>query len=618
MRSEPETKLITFRARPSAPMNVKPRVVFGPKPGVRLPEMLVAWSGKNRDWWGSFKTICQRIYIEPIRDARDLFLETPVRPFRFASRPLSVSLLVHSVLIVLLPFLMAYSALNNVSAYGPVEEPRTLYFYPLPQHDPLEKLPRITPSGAGSHPGSGAIQELLTKLGSTSPAKRIIVVSKPVRPDNNRQTIYQPATPPDLRINMDLKLPNVIGGTAAPVAKPQIHFTPNDSKPLQARHNATRATAPTLAATNAALPTSLPDATVAKPHLAVPVNAESRPNQNQMVIGQVTAPSLSTAETATATNLGDAYHTGQPNAPAAPSDADSSGSGKAGKTHNVVQTAGDGSGIVVIGVDPDEAAALASLPPGNRWGDFTIAPGGGQPGATAGDPHWSPNSGSGSGGVGGDHSTGVGSGLTGGGGGKNGNSGILSITGGGTGGNGTNMLDPGAIVRDMVFAVPSTMVLRKNTLVVSAGPMGGGGLDVYGALKCGKIYTVFVAMPGKSWTLQYCQSGKVAAPPTQGASSVVHMEQGLVPPDAEKRFDFKRLPVPFEKKNKPIVLKGMIKEDGTVSDLKIYSAIVPEMDEAARVAFSQFKFKPAMKDNKPVSIDILVGIPTEVPATRTQ
>src|SRR4029077_15761313 len=103
---------------------------------------------------------------------------------------------------------------------------------------------------------------------------------------------------------------------------------------------------------------------------------ESRPNQNQMVIGQVTAPSLSTAETATATNLGDAYHPAQPNAPAAPSDADSSGSGKAGKTNNVVQTAGDGSGIVVIGVDPDEAAALASLPPGNRWGDFTIAPGG--------------------------------------------------------------------------------------------------------------------------------------------------------------------------------------------------------------------------------------------------
>src|SRR5258707_15099366 len=148
--------------------------------------------------------------------------------------------------------------------------------------------------------------------------------------------------------------------------------------------------------------------------------------------------------------------------------------------------------------------------------------------------------------------------------------------------------------------------------------MGIGGLYVYGALSSGKIYTVFIAMPGKSWTLQYCQSGKGTGPAAQIGSSVVRMEQGMVPPDASTRFDFKRLPVPFEKKGKPIVLKGVIKEDGTVSDLKVYSAIVPEMDEAARVAFSQFKFKPAMKEGKPVSIDILVGIPTELPAIRTQ
>ena len=91
-----------------------------------------------------------------------------------------------------------------------------------------------------------------------------------------------------------------------------------------------------------------------------------------------------------------------------------------------------------------------------------------------------------------------------------------------------------------------------------------------------------------------------------------------MPPDAETRFDFKRLPVPFEKKNKPIVLKGVIKEDGTVADLKVYQGIVPEMDEAARVAFSKFKFKPAIREGKTVPVDVLVGVPTEVPATRTQ
>jgi Gram-negative bacterial TonB protein C-terminal len=280
-----------------------------------------------------------------------------------------------------------------------------------------------------------------------------------------------------------------------------------------------------------------------------------------------------------------------------------------------VQTAGDGSGVVVIGIDPAEAAALVNLPPGNRWGNFSIAPGGGQPGAAGGSEHAISNAGSGASGGGGDRSSGVGPGFVGGGGGDTGSSGVLSISGSGAGGKGENMLDA-AIVRDMVFAVPSTVVLRKNALVVSAGPIGGGGLDAYGALHCGKIYTVFMAMPGKSWTLQYCQSGAVAttaAPRVSG--SVIRMEQGLVPPDVQSRFDFKRLPVPFEKKNKPIVLKGVIKDDGTVADLKVYQSIVPQMDEAARVAFSEFKFKPAMKEGKPVAVDILVGIPTEATTT---
>jgi hypothetical protein len=38
------------------------------------------------------------------------------------------------------------------------------------------------------------------------------------------------------------------------------------------------------------------------------------------------------------------------------------------------------------------------------------------------------------------------------------------------------------------------------------------------------------------------------------------------------------------------------------------------MDDAARVAFSKWKFKPALKDGKAVAVDVLVGVPTEVGA----
>jgi hypothetical protein len=37
------------------------------------------------------------------------------------------------------------------------------------------------------------------------------------------------------------------------------------------------------------------------------------------------------------------------------------------------------------------------------------------------------------------------------------------------------------------------------------------------------------------------------------------------------------------------------------------------MDAAAKLAFSKWTFKPAMKAGKPVGVDILVGIPSDPP-----
>jgi Gram-negative bacterial TonB protein C-terminal len=602
--------LTTLRARPPIPPAMLRRFVLRARSEARMPQFPVSGERTKSGRWSSLKIICQRAKLPALREPVKLFRSTPVAPFRFAGRAISGSVVLHAGLILLLPLLLSYTAAREIAANAATEEPQRVIYYQIPKHDPFEKLPRITPAGEGGQPGAGEIQALLQKIGSTTSARKIVIVSKPVRPDNKRQTIYQPATPPDLHIDMDLKLPNIVGGPTVPVAKPKVQLNPSNSRPRQMQRTATRAIAPTIAALNAAMPTNLSAATVPKPHLAVPLN-ESRPKQAQVVIGQANAPSLSESDVATATNLGDTYRAGQPAAPdAPPSDADVSGSGKASK-NNELQTAGDGSGVVVIGVDPAEAATLANLPPGNRWGDFTIAPGGGQPGAVNGSENGVPGAGSHSTGGAGDLVPGVGPGFAGGGGGNSGSSGNLSISGE-TGAAGQNALDA-TIFREMVYPIPSTVVFRKNALVVSAGPMGGGGLEVYGALHCGKIYTVFLPMPGRPWTLQFCQSGEAPKPATQSRSAVVHMEQGIVQPDVTTRFDFKRLPVPFEKKNKPIVLKGVIKDDGTVADMKVYRGIVPGMDEAARVAFSRWKFKPAIRDGKNIAVDVLVGIPTEEP-----
>jgi hypothetical protein len=599
--------MTTFRAPVPLPQSVRPLAALRPSAQARPPELSVDWRGKYAGWWSSLGVLWKRMDLPMLREPVKLFAETPVAAFRFPRGSVATSILLHALALMVLPILLTLPVGHASNTEFAVEEPQRIY-YRLTTHEPFEKLPHIAPKGPGGQPGSGELQSLLAKLGSTAEHRRVIIVSKPVRPDNKRQTIIQPATPPDLKITMDLKLPNVIGGNSAMVPKPQIHFNPSASRPNQSHKVTSAAAAPSLASSS---PVRMADPAIAQPHLAVPINADgARPLQARSLVTSATAPSLSDSAVVGVAEL----TLGPANGPAAPASGVDT-SEKPSANSGGLPTPGDGSGVVIIGVDPAEAASLANLPAGNRSGEFSVAPGGGKAGSPGGASSGATNAGTGGSGAssGGDPSVGVGAGNSGGGGGKSGASGTLSVSGN-TGGAGFGGLDP-TIIRNMVYPVPSTMVLRRNALIVSAGPMGGGGLNVYGALQCGKIYTVFLPMPGKSWTLQFCQSGtSTAKPNSQGTSTVIHMQQGLLPPDVESRFDFKRMPVPFEKKNKPIVLKGVIKEDGSLDGLQIYQSIVPQMDEAARLAFGKWKFKPAMKEGKPVSVDILVGIPTELPA----
>jgi len=165
----------------------------------------------------------------------------------------------------------------------------------------------------------------------------------------------------------------------------------------------------------------------------------------------------------------------------------------------------------------------------------------------------------------------------------------------------------------MVYPVAAPAIrIRRNTLIIAAGPAGGGSLNAYGALKCGKIYSIFLAMPGRNWSLQYCDKSATAQnSPVQGGTTFVQMDQAIMPPDYDPdlRFDFKRLAVPTEKEHRSIILKGVIDTEGSVQHLVVYQGVLPEMDEAARIAFSRWHFKPAMKDGKPIEVEILVGIP---------
>ena len=488
---------------------------------------------------------------------------------------LQPSLLLHCALILLLVYLPQALPARALAFDSPQSHSEKIY-YRVPLLDAKQTLPRVAPAGPGARPGIGSKPDQLPALGSTAAQSNLTVVSHPAAPDNNRQTIYQRSSPPDLRIPVELKLPNIVIGDPTPALKSPVKVDPNTARPTQANRQLAPEAAPTVTQETPKTPlVSYLDPSTSQPRLAIPVAGAAKPNVK------------------------------------------SGNGGATGAASGGVSAPGDGNDLLVVGVDPGAAGSVVALGPGNRWGEFSISPAGGQPGSPGGTPGGVAGGGSGGPGPGGDGSTGVGPGGGGGGGGNSGTAGAVSIVG--NGGSEAHGALPSALIAGMVYPVPAAVLskLRKNALVVSAGPIGGGGLAVYRALNCGKIYTVFLPMPGKNWAMQYCQKSDSAQKATaEKRSTVIHMEAPLVPPepDADSRFDFQRVPVPAEKGSKLIVLKGSLLADGTVADLEIFQGVVPAMDEAAKLAFSRWKFKAPMRDGKPVAVDILVGIPPQLPS----
>lgn len=536
---------------------------------LNIPTFLVTRDRASSSWRESLKTIFAPVARSSSNGYVYMFRANNVGRFEPPGRPLGVSFLFHCSIIILL---VCLHRAFPPSAFAYVEPTHDLgkIYYNVPMPEIKRTMPHIAPPGPGGKPGSGFVPQAPPALGATAKYGDLTIVSKPLHRDNYHQTIIQPNTPPDLIIKEDLKVPNVVLG--APSDTPKAAFKANDAKPTHATREISADPAPTLAAVTpkADLTTFLPPSE-STPKLAIPTSVPSAPVRSS--------------------THGDA---GPP-----------SGSGAG--------SPGEANGLMVISTDPAPPGSSLILPPGNRYGEFSLSPNGGPPGSPGGSPNGTVGGGTGGHGTGGDGSTGLGTGGGGGGGGNSGTPGMVSITGHGDGG-GSGSLNPGKFTADMVYPVPVVATkLRRNSLVVSAGSIGGGGLDVYNVLHCGKIYTIYLQMPNTNWAMQYCQKTDPAAKRTaQTPSTVIHLEQGLLPPNIETQFDFKRLPVPEEKAHRKILLKGTLQEDGTVAGLEIFQGVMPQMDEAARLALSQWKFKPAMRNGKPIPVEILVGIPVVV------
>ncbi len=488
-------------------------------------------------------------------------------------------------------------------------------------------LPNLKTAGAAKAPGRAPKDGSHPRPGASHFDPRITIVSNPPKPDNSLLTLKNETVPPSPKPPVELQVPDVISGGPKPTPEAAKSPTP---APEKVNTPAPPVAPPVEPPPPPEPPKPMKDPALeppVTPHVSLTVSLPPPPVQFAAKLPDLPAPNLEVplpppppkpappaAPPASAPS-----QPAEAAQPATKGTADSqAGGGKATPaTASGEPSPGGGPQIMSLSVNPIPLKDLASIPGGIHNGEFSISPAGTMRGSPGGTPGGSPEVGEGGPGAGGDKSSGVGNGKGKPGGGGQGNPSTsptagpsVSITGPpGAAGISSGTLPP-LKPADLVYPVkPDTPKAHAPTMVVSSGSFGGGGLRVFGVLHGGKIYTIYYPMPGKSWILQYCAQEKPLQQNPNTRMVTIQMSPPLTPPAVIDQFDFHRPPRDPGAANSMIILHGSIKEDGSVSGLSVVQGLDSISNDAATIAFSRWKFKPAQISGAPVAVEILIGIP---------
>ena len=438
------------------------------------------------------------------------------------------------------------------------------------------------------------------------------IISVPAEADNRTQTIV---TPSDIKLNHDVPLPNIVAWSqnkaqpAVPLASttaaanlrlpalpvtaiaPAPETMPANRQPAPMLSQAAVAPAPEVD-TESSRTLREPQAAIVQPPPNVDAASQRRLGDINVGHSQVVAPApelplaeqYAAAGRTPATLGGGAGSAAVPPPPSIPGNAGSNPGGR----------------IIALGIHP---AVMSEVEPpaGNRRGTFAATPGGksGAPGTP--DVATSASRGSGSG-VG-KNNDGVPSGLTVGAGPENQNRYAMAGRGNGNG-NGTAPSRGADNSRLIADATPPRVTATPPHPLSEVSRDRATDVDrwIFGDKK---FYAMTLNMPnlnsaGGSWVIRFAELN-----PTLNEA-----KGDLTAPEAIQKVD-PAYPLELMRRNLQgtVTLYAVIRNDGSVSDVRVLRGIDDQLDQYARAALTHWHFRPATKNGAAVDLEAVVMIP---------
>jgi TonB family protein len=464
----------------------------------------------------------------------------------------------------------------------------------------LALQPRVTSQPAFTHADvvyytpSEYLPPLDTRRSPSAPARKADpeysaqpIISLPQEADNRSQTIV---TPPDIQLQHDVDLPNVVAWSATP----QVPIGPAPAVPAsEISHLTPKMERSVIAPPPEVLSASQKTFHAPEPAVVAPppaVQAQSIRRLGDLNVGHSSviapAPQLSLADQrAVPGRSSAALNKRAPEVIAPPPSLAASGRARSG------------AGMIALNLHP--AGAPPSPPAGNRRGNFAATPEGhrgasGAPGASAGSGKEKENE-SGTGKKNGNLPSGLYVGKT---------SNATSAVAGNPASNSTaNSVNPNLIANVRPPRVPARMQSEDSKL----------SEEERAVFADRKFYSLSLNMPnlnsaGGSWIVRFAALKPAAG---KGTSSTENSSpEDLSAPTATRKVD-PAYPQELIRQNVggTVILYGVIHADGTVGNVRVLRSVDQRIDQFASEAIAKSQFQPATKNGTPVDVEATFSIP---------
>lgn len=442
-------------------------------------------------------------------------------------------------------------------------------------------LPPTEPESAPAAAGGGEPDPVYS---------RQTIRSLPPEPDNLRQTII---TPPDIKLDHDIPLPNLVAPAPAPmqplsatqssrpalILPPDLIVPPPDVAALSAGRQSP--------ALHADVVAPAPEPTVEDPRLQLP-----------SLTRQAVPPPVE------ASSAGGAQRSLPPLVQALPPPASASGGTGTAATGlpgapNLNGPPTNRTDIIALSVNPAEIHGPLDVPNGNRRGAFAAGPEGrvnasGAPGGS-GPASSAPEAGSGT-------TAGAGGSAT-----AGNNAGITVAPGGATPSGAVAALpsapgsgSPGDTRPNLAAAMHAT----SHPPLIPPGHEASGASPIAQRIFSGKrSFRLEVNMPNinsstGSWIIHFAERGSPAERAPIASPEVLRKVDPAYPPA-----------LMHDGVEGTVVLWAVIRADGSVGEVRVLSSVDATLDKNAVLAFQQWKFAPGLKNGQPVDLEAVVQIP---------